>query len=107
MVKAILVAKREYIDEKTQDHIMYLTLYEMGKKTKDGNAIFNKRPSDAIINTAINKTKKPQTYSDFQQIHPGSLINVYYEVSDSRKAYIKSMELVPGTNLYKPEDLYL
>ena len=107
MVRAILVAKREYVDEKTKDNIMFLTLYELGKKIKDSDVIFNKRSTDAIINGMINKTKKPQDYLDFLDIHPGALIDIEYAVGDNRKAYIKSYSLVHGTNLYKPEDLYL
>ena len=55
----------------------------------------------------VNKQKKPQDYEDFKNIHPGALIDVNYAVNNSRKAYIQSYSLVPGTNLFKPEDLYL
>ena len=112
MVRCILVAKRSFYDEKQKDNVLWLTLYDVGRKIKDENGnekgIYCPKPSDAVIQSAISQNRRPQDFSDFSNIHPGALIDVEYAVNQTtRKSYIKSCSLVHGTNLFKPEDLYL
>lgn len=107
MIRCVLVAKREFKDEKTNEEGLFLTLYSLARKGKEGK-LYTPKVTDAVITSFISKTRKPQDYTDYQTIYPGALIDVHYGVNEvTQKAYIQKCELVPGTNLYKPEDLYL
>ncbi len=108
MIRCILVAKREFKDEKTNEQGLFLTLYSLARKSKTPGKLYTPKSTDAVITSFVSKERKPQDYEDFMNIHPGALIDVHYGVNEvTQKAYIQKCELVAGSNLYKPEDLYL
>lgn len=108
MIRCVLVAKREFKDEKTNEEGLFLTLYSLARKSKTEGKLYTPKSNEAVITAFINKNRKPQDFEDYLNIHPGALIDVHYGVNEvTQKAYIQKCELVSGTNLYKPEDLYL
>ena len=108
MIRCVLVAKREFKDEKTNEEGIFLTLYSLARKSKTEGKLYTPKSNDALITAFISKERKAQDYNDYLSIHPGALIDVHYGVNEvTQKAYIQKCELVPGTNLYKPKDLYL
>lgn len=112
MIRCVLVAKREFKDEKTNEEGIFLILYSLARQVKkDGvstGKLYTPKSNDALITAFISKGRKAQDYNDYLSIHPGALVDVHYGVNEvTQKAYIQKCELVPGTNLYKPEDLYL
>ena len=106
MKRCILVGSRTNKDEKTGDELMFLTLYRLPNKMSNGG-LWHPKVNEAVINTCINKTKKPEDYERFSQIFPGTLIDVTFGINDfNNKTFVANLDIVEDTNIFDAETLY-
>lgn len=106
MKRCILCYTRESEDKETKDKLLFLTLACLPSKMKDGGLWYPKK-TDTLVTACINATKSPKDYQDFKMINPGALIDITYGFNEfNNSTFIAKVDLVPGTNIYKPEILY-
>ncbi len=107
MKRCILVSVRPQKDKETNDDLLFLTLYRLPNKMKNGG-LWHPKKDEVIVNACINGKNKPEEYKNFSKILPGALIDVTFALNEfSNKTYVERVELVEGTNLFDEKLLYL
>ena len=107
MKRCILVSSRLNKDPKTGDDLIFLTLCRLPNKMKNGG-LWHPKKDELVVNACVNKTSKPEEYEKFLKILPGALIDVTFGINDfNNKAFVAAMSLVPDTNIFDEETLYL
>ena len=107
MKRCILVDLRTNKDVKTGDELMFLTLVRLPSKMSNGG-LWHPKQNEMMVNVCINKTSKPEDYSKFQNVNPGALFDITFGINDfNNKTFVATCTLVPNTNKFKPEELYL
>ena len=107
MKRCILVDSRTNKDEKTKDELLFMTLYCLATKSKKGG-LWHPKKNDAEINVCFNKTKAPHDYEAYIKCVPGALFDITFGVNDfTNKTFVATCTLVPGSNIYTEEQVYL
>jgi hypothetical protein len=107
MKRCILVSVRKNVDKETKDELLFLTLYRLPTKMKNGG-LYYPRPNESIINACINKSKAPMDFELFESLLPGVLVDVTFGLNEfNNKTFVSKCDFVPNTNLFNEEDLYL
>ena len=107
MKRFILLASRCNKDEKTNDELMFLTLGKLPSKMSNGGLWYAKK-GEEISTACINKTRDVETYNEFLKVLPGSLVDCVIGINEfNNKAYIASIKLVEGTNVFTEDLLYI
>ena len=107
MKRFILVGVRQGKDDKTKDDLLFLTLFKLPSKMKNGG-LWHPKSAESIIYYCVNKTKNAEEYEKYSKVYPGTLFDVTFAVNDfNNKSYIATCVMVPGTNLYTDADLYI
>lgn len=107
MRRYILISTRQNKDEKTGDELLFLTLSKLPSKMNNGGLWYPKK-DELITNTCINKSRSPEEYEKMQNVLPGTLIDVTFGLNDyTNKAYVIKTDVVPGTDVYTEDMLYL
>ena len=106
MKRYILVDVRESEDAKTKEKLLFLTLFKLASKMKNGG-LWHPKKAEQISYYCINGTKDPKKYEEFKKYLPGTLFDVQFGVNDfNGTLYIATCELVPGTNIYDAKLLF-
>lgn len=107
MKRYILVNARVNKDTKTNANLLFLTMAKLPSKMKDGGLWYPKK-DELILTACINEDDKPQDFEDFSTLNPGTLIDVIFGLNDfTQKVVVQSLHVVPGTNMYRNEELYI
>jgi hypothetical protein len=107
MKRCVLVSIRERQDETTKDELLFLTCYALPRVMTNGGLYYPKN-ADAIINVCINKTRAPMDYETFKNVYPGALVDIQHALNEvTNKRFVSKCDLVPNTNIYSPQDVYL
>lgn len=107
MKRCILVDVRTAVDEKTKDELLFMTLYSLATKMSKGG-LWHPKKNDADINVCISKTKAPHDYEAYIKCVPGALFDITFGVNDfTNKTFVATCTLVPGSNIYTEEQVYL
>ena len=105
--RCLVVCNKLGTDEKTKDTLMYLTLYRLPTKRKDGGLWYPKS-SEAIVNVCVNKTRDPEKFNRLSSIQYGALVDIDFGVNEfTDKAYVASVELVPNTSFLTDDILFI
>ena len=104
--RCIVVDLRLNKDEKTNDELLFLTLYRLPTKMKNGG-LWHPRSNESVVNVCINKTKEPESFVKMLNVLPGSLVDVTFGINDfTNKTFVAKTELVV-VNPIKVEDIYI
>ena len=107
MKRTILISTRQNKDEKTGDELLFLTLSKLPNKMNNGGLWYPKK-DELIINTCINKSRSPEEYEKMLKILPGALVDVTLGLNEyNNKVYVVKTDVVPGTDMYTEDMLYL
>ena len=105
--RCLVVCNKLGTDEKTKDTLMYLTLYRLPTKRKDGGLWYPKS-SEAIVNVCVNKTRDPEKFNRLAQISLGSLVDIEFGFNEfTDKSFVASVELVPNTSFLTDDILFI
>ena len=105
--RCLVVSNKLGTDEKTKDTLLYLAAYRLPTKRKDGGLWYPK-PTEAVINVCVNKTRDPEKFNRLSTIQLGSLVDIEFGFNEfTDKSFVSSVELVPNTSFLKDEVLYL
>lgn len=107
MKRTILISTRQNKDEKTGDELLFLTLSKLPNKMNNGGLWYPKK-DELIINTCINKSRSPEEYEKMLKVLPGALVDVTLGLNEyNNKVYVVKTDVVPGTDMYTEDMLYL
>ncbi len=107
MKRCILVSVRPQKDKETNDDLLFLTLYRLPNKMKNGG-LWHPKKDEQVINVCLNAKFKPEEFKQYSAIHPGALVDVTFALNEfTNKTYVDRVELVEGTNVFDENLLYL
>ncbi len=107
MKRCILVDVREGVDKKTNADVLYITLAKLPSKMSDGK-LWHQKSTDLLINTSVNKTHKPELYNTFKKAPLACLVDIDWAFNEfSGQPYVRIDSIVAGTEVFKPEQLYI
>lgn len=107
MKRCILVSVRAQKEQETNDDLLFLTMYRLPNKMRNGGLWFPKK-EEAVINACINAKYKQDDYNKFLKILPGAIVDVTFALNEfTNKTYVDHVDLVEGTDIYTEELLYL
>ena len=75
--RCLVVSNKLGTDEKTKDTLLYLAAYRLPTKRKDGGLWYPK-PTEAVINVCVNKTRDPEKFNRLSTIQLGSLVDIVF-----------------------------
>ncbi len=110
MSKAILVANRKGQDSQTNGDVLWITLYILPKlytKTDGTTGMYYPKKEDALVTVCISKERKPDDFNKLKDVREGAICVPRYIVDDfTNKAKLSTLDVLPGTNKYTPDQLY-
>lgn len=107
MKRCILVSVRPQKDKETNDDLLFLTLYRLPNKMKNGG-LWHPKKDEQVINACINAKHRPEEFKQWSSILPGALVDVTFGLNEfTNKTYVERCELVPDTNIFDEKMLYL
>ncbi len=108
MRRCVLVSSRIGKDEKTNDELLFLTMYRLPNKMQNGGLWYPKQ-NEAVITACINKTKRPEDFDALKEILPCTLVDVTFGINDfNNKSFVSKIDLVKETiNLFDEKTLYM
>ena len=105
MKRCILVSNRENVDKETGDKLLFLTLYKLPNRMKNGG-LFHPKQNEAVINACVNGTRSADDYSKFKDVAPGAIIDVTFGLNDfTNKTFVAKLDLVEQS-LFDEQTLY-
>ena len=107
MRRCVLVSSRVGEDAKTNEDVLFLTMYRLPNKMSNGG-LWYPRQNEAVITTCINKARRPEEFEILSEILPCTLVDVHYSVNEfTNKSYVSKVEVVKETvNIYDADLLY-
>ena len=107
MKRCILVSVRPQKDKETNDDLLFLTMYRLPGKMKNGGLWYPKK-DEQIINACINAKHRKDDYDFFLKVLPGAIVDVTFALNEfTNKTYVERVDLVEGTDIYTAELLYV
>ena len=103
----LVVQTRQNKDKDTDDDLLYLTLFRLPNKMKNGNLWYPSNEKRVVV-TCFNKVKKPEEYQKFLNVRPGALVDVNFGMSEfNEKPYVSEVRLVEGSFTYSDDILFI
>lgn len=108
MKRCVIVSVKPSKDPKTGDDLLFIALYRLPGKMKNGGLWFPK-PAECVINYCINKTHQPELYETFSKILPCTLADVTFALNEfNNKTYVSQVDIVKDTeNIFEGSLLYV
>ena len=107
MKRTMLVDIRNGKDNESGDELLFLTLYVLPTRMKNGG-LWHQKKNEAIINACVNATRKPELYARLQTILPGALVDISFAINEfNQKTYVDAIVPVYEENPYTEAALYL
>lgn len=105
MKRAMVMSVRPTVDKKTGDNVVYVTLYDMGNRNKEG-VIFTAKSGEAVRTAFANEVRTPEKYAKYKSLTIGSLCNLDLGVNDfDGKVYVSNLEVIHDSP-FTLDDIY-
>ena len=105
MKKAMVMSVRATQDKKTNEDVVYVTVYDMGNRNANG-VIFTAKSGEAVKTAFANKARNPEKYERYKALTIGSLCTLELGVNDfDGKVYVANLECVKSSP-YTLDDIY-
>lgn len=105
MKKALVVDVRKGQDKEKQNNVLYITLYKLPSKMKDG-ALWHPKKDEAVVIASFSEKYAPEDYNKLQTLPLGSICDIVYGVNDfNDKTFIAKLNVVVE-GVYTDKDLY-
>ena len=105
MKKVMVMSVRVTKDKKTNENVVYVTVYDMGNRSSNG-AIFTARSGEAVRTAFANETRTPEKYAKYKALSIGSLCTMDLGVNDfDGKVYVSNLDVVKESP-YTLDDIY-
>lgn len=107
MKRYILVDSKIVEDKQTKDKLLFLTMYRLGSKMKNGG-IWHPKKDESISCVCFHESKDKLNFDMYKDIYPGALFDITFGINDiTQKVYVATCTLVSGTNMFTAQDVYL
>lgn len=105
MKKVMVMSVRATVDKKTNENVVYVTVYDMGNRNNNG-VIFTAKSGEAVKTAYANEARNPEKYAKYKALAIGSLCTMDLGVNDfDSKVYVANLELVKPSP-YSLDDIY-
>lgn len=105
MKKVMVMSVRATVDKKTNENVVYVTVYDMGNRNNQG-VIFSAKSGEAVRVAFANETRNPEKYAKYKALNIGSLCTMDLGVNDfDGRVYVSNLDLVQDSP-YTLDDIY-
>ena len=106
MKRFLVCSVRKGEDEKTKGELLFITMYRLPSKMKDGGLWFPKKDEQLAV-ACISKDRAPKDYEDLLSLLPGTLVDVTFGFNDfNQQSFVAKVDVVPGSNVFTESDVY-
>ncbi len=105
MKKVMVMSVRPTVDKKTNENVVYVTVYDMGNRNSNG-VIFTAKSGEAVKTAFANQARNAEKYEKYKALTIGSLCTMDLGVNDfDGKVYVANLECVKPSP-YSLDDIY-
>lgn len=105
MKKVMIMSVRATVDKKTNENVVYVTVYDLGNRNANG-VIFSAKSSEAVKTAFANEARNPEKYAKYKALNIGSLCTMDLGVNDfDGRVYVSNLDLVQDSP-YTLDDIY-
>lgn len=105
MKRAMVMSVRQTVDKKTNDKVVYVTLYDMGNRGSNGT-IFSAKSGEAVRTAYANEKRTPEKYAKYCELTVGSICSMDLGVNDfDGRVFVSNLEVVQSSP-YTLDDIY-
>lgn len=105
MKRVMVMRVRPTVDKKTNDKVVYVTLYDMGNRNSNG-VIFSAKSGEAVRTAFANESRSPEKYAKYCKLNVGSICTMDLGVNDyDGRVYVSNIDLVQDSP-YTLDDIY-
>lgn len=106
MKRYLVTSVRTSTDKQTGDPLLFISLYKLPSKMKEGGLWFPKN-DEALATACINGKNNKEEYDKQKVLLPGALVDVTLGVNDfSGKTFVAKMDVFKQSP-YKQDEIYL
>lgn len=105
MKKVMVMSVRATVDKKTNDNVVYVTVYDMGNRNDKG-VIYSAKSGEAVKVAFANEVRNPDKYKKYKNLNIGSLCTMDLGVNDfDGRVFVANLDLVQDSP-YTLDDIY-
>ena len=105
--RCLVVSNKIVVDSKSNDRLLYLVLYRLPNRTKNGGLWYPKS-TESVVNVCVNEKREPEKFSRLSTFAYGSCVDISFGLNENtEKTYVASVELVPNTSFLKDDVLFI
>lgn len=105
MKKVMVMSVRATVDKKTNENVVYVTVYDLGNRNANG-VIFSAKSGEAVKVAFANETRNPEKYAKYKALNIGSLCTIDLGVNDfNGRVFVANLDLVQDSP-YTLDDIY-
>lgn len=106
MKRYLVVGVREGEDTKTKEKLLFVTMYRLPSKMKNGG-LWHPRKTEAVSVACYNLVRNPEEFEEYRLLSPGALVDVMFGVNDfNGKTYVAKID-VAEQSPFTDKDLYI
>ena len=105
MKRAMVMSVRQRVDKKTNENVVYLTLFDMGNRSSNGT-IFSAKSGEEVRIAYANEKRTPDKYAKYCGLAVGSICTMDLGVNDfDGRVYVSNLDVVQDSP-YTLDDIY-
>lgn len=105
MKKVMVMAVRPTVDKKTNEKVVYVTVYDMGNRNSNG-VVFSAKAGEAVRTAFANEVRNPDKYKKYIGLQVGSLCTMDLGVNDfDGRVYVSNLD-VAVESPFTLDDIY-
>ena len=105
MKRVMVMSVRATVDKKTNENVVYVTVYDMGNRNDKG-VIYSARSGDAVRVAFANQTRTPDKYVKYKSLNVGAICSMDLGVNEFYgRVYVSNLDMVQDSP-YTLDDIY-
>ena len=105
MKKVMVMSVRATVDKKTNENVVYVTVYDLGNRNANG-VIFSAKSGEAVRTAFANEARNPDKYAKYKALTVGTLCTMDLGVNDfDGRVYVSNLDVVKESP-YTLDDIY-
>lgn len=106
MKRFLVVSVKEGEDSKTKEKLLFVSMYRMPSKMKNGGLWYPKQ-TEAVSVACYNLARNPEEFEKYRLLSPGALVDVTFGVNDfNGKTFVANVSVVEQSP-FTDNDLYI
>lgn len=105
MKRVMVMSVRPTVDKKTNENVVYVTVYDMGSRNERGN-LFSAKSGEAVRVAYANEVRNPEKYAKYKSLAIGTICSLDLGVNDyDGRVYVSNLEVLHKSP-YSLDDIY-